>query len=83
MEPADGDFNGDGIVNAADYVAWRKGDSPNPNSIADYNTWRANFGLTAGSGAAIPSVSPLSAAVPEPSTWVLLMIAAVGISARH
>ena len=36
-----GDFNQDGSVDAADYVVWRK----SGYSQADYNTWRANFGL--------------------------------------
>lgn len=53
----DGDFNGDGFVNAADYVHWRDqmGDTPS------YNTWRSNFGDVAGSGFSA------GAAVPEPS----------------
>lgn len=45
-----GDFNGDGFVNAADYVAWRMGgplvnDTP-PDGAGpeDYLAWRANFG---------------------------------------
>ena len=45
-----GDYNHDGNVGAADYVAWRLGSSPTPNSVADYNTWRSNFGATAGGG---------------------------------
>jgi len=43
-----GDFNGDGSVNAADYVAWRKMNG----TLAQYNAWRANFGRTLGTGAA-------------------------------
>jgi len=69
-----GDFNGDGTVNAADYVVWRK----NVGTQASYDTWRANFGHTAGSGAALPSANPLSAAVPEPSAVVLMVLAAAG-----
>jgi hypothetical protein len=64
-----GDYNSDGSVDSADYVIWRKNDG----SQAGYNTWRAHFGQTAGSGAAIPSADPLSAAVPEPGTWALLV----------
>jgi hypothetical protein len=64
----EGDFNGDGAVNAADYVVWRKTDG----TQAGYNTWRMNFGRTAGGGAAT------SAAVPEPGTVGLLLLAAVG-----
>jgi len=37
-----GDFNGDGTVDAADYVEWRK-NGGNPD---DYNAWKANFGNT-------------------------------------
>ena len=42
-----GDFNGDGIVNATDYVVWRK----NNYSQEQYNVLRrANFGRTFGGG---------------------------------
>ncbi len=60
-----GDYNQNGRVDAADYVAWRKGASPNPNTIGDYNTWRANFGSGSGSvaGDGLSSVT----AVPEPT----------------
>lgn len=75
-----GDFNHDGKVDAADYVVWRK----TGGSQADYNTWRANFGLPnlPGSGA---SVGPNSA-VPEPATMLLVAVgnAAVALmSARQ
>lgn len=71
-----GDNNHDGNIDAADYVVWRKNDGRQ----ASYDAWRANFGLTlfTGSGAAIPSADTLSTAVPEPSTLVLLMFAAIG-----
>ena len=69
-----GDFNNDGKVDAADYVVWRKSNG----SQSGYNTWRSHFGQSAGSGAALPSVEPLSAAVPEPATIVLF---GVGLAA--
>ncbi|HVT27172.1 MAG TPA: hypothetical protein VHE81_04070, partial [Lacipirellulaceae bacterium] len=63
----DGDFNGDNKVDAADYVIWRKGGSPNPNSAGDYNLWRTHFGETAaGSGSSLAS----NQAVPEPASLV-------------
>ena len=68
-----GDYNNNGIVDAADYVAWRKA----PGTIYtpdDFNTWRAHFGQTAGSGAGASA----NAAVPEPDTLVLMMFAAAG-----
>ena len=59
-----GDYNSNGIVDAADYVFWRErlGSSttlPNevsgvtPGSVTneDYGAWRARFGRTSGSGA--------------------------------
>jgi hypothetical protein len=64
-----GDYNSDGAVNAADYVVWRNGDSPD-DTQAGYDLWRANFGKTGGSGAALAS-----AGVPEPSTLVLVGLA--------
>ncbi len=63
-----GDYNLDGTLDAADYIVWRKIDG----TQAEYDTWCANFGNTAGSGSALPSAEPLSAAVPEPGTIVLL-----------
>jgi uncharacterized protein YjbI with pentapeptide repeats len=66
-----GDFNSDGKVDAADYIVWRK----NGSTQAAYDTWRTHFGETAGSGAGLPSAEPLSA-VPEPSTLLLLILAA-------
>ena len=41
-----GDFNGDGIVDAADYVIWRKNDG----SQVGYDMWRSHFGQTASAG---------------------------------
>ncbi|MEX2310345.1 MAG: hypothetical protein WD738_22445 [Pirellulales bacterium] len=68
-----GDYNGDGSVDAADYVVWRKTDGTQDG----YNTWRANFGQTAGTGSAVSSGT---AAVPEPAAWVVCLgLATIGI----
>ena len=67
-----GDYNGDGKVDAADYVVWRK-DPTNPNYGGDpggYNTWRANFGATSSTGSGLSS----NAAVPEPTLVALLAV---------
>jgi hypothetical protein len=69
-----GDFNQDGIVNAADYVVWRKTDQ----SQTGYNNWRTNFGRTAGGGS-----GAAAAAVPEPATGLLLLLMAAGMSLRR
>ncbi|HEY3394790.1 MAG TPA: PEP-CTERM sorting domain-containing protein, partial [Lacipirellulaceae bacterium] len=76
-----GDYNNNGLVDAADYVIWRKllgtntqlqneGDGVTPGMVTDedYATWRMNFGATATPGAGS------SAAVPEPGAIVLAML---------
>jgi hypothetical protein len=63
-----GDYNGDGTVDTADYVTWRK----NGGTPAEYDTWRAHFGQTAGSGAHDGSGS--QGAVPEPGTLLVFLI---------
>jgi hypothetical protein len=73
-----GDFNGNGTVDAADYIVWRKNDG---NQIG-YNTWRTNFGRTAASGASAgwsSSVAP-AAAVPEPEMLALIWIAIASLA---
>jgi hypothetical protein len=71
-----GDYNQSGIIDAADYVVWRKGLGTTYTQM-DYDTWRANFGKTAGSGAALPSAEPLSATIPEVSTAVLFALGTI------
>jgi hypothetical protein len=74
--PPAGDYNHNGVVDAADYVRWRKelGTTFQPT---DYDVWRANFGQTAGSG------TTLSGTVPEPASTVMLVLGAVAICARR
>lgn len=69
LEARAGDFNGDGAIDAADYVVWRKGLGSvyTPN---DYDLWRTHFGEISGSG------SSFAAAVPEPANAVLFILAA-------
>ena len=63
-----GDFSGDGSVDAADYVVWRKSYSGNS---AMYDLWRASFGSSSpGSGSGGLGLS----AVPEPSTIVFALV---------
>jgi hypothetical protein len=64
VRPLPGDFNNNGTVDAADYVVRRK----NGMTQAQFNTWRANFGSTYGSG----SSAIATTAVPEPTALLLL-----------
>jgi endonuclease I len=74
-----GDYNRNGVVDAADYIAWRHtlgqdgaayhgadGDGDGMIDDDDYNVWRANFGATA---ATAGSFAPTN--VPEPASAAL------------
>jgi hypothetical protein len=70
-----GDYNNNGVVDAADYVLWRKVGA----SVGTYATWRTNFGRVAsGSGSGLQE----SLGVPEPSAALIcgiLLFASLGI----
>jgi hypothetical protein len=81
-----GDYNNNGVVDAADYVVWRdllgtgtqlqnEGSGVTPGMVTqeDYETWRANFGKTPGGGSL--------AAAPEPGTCALVIAAGLAIGA--
>jgi hypothetical protein len=78
-----GDFNQNGVVDAPDYVLWRKllGTT---YTAANYNDWRSHFGQTnlpgAGSGSDAPS---LQTAVPEPGTILLALMATIGTALAY
>ena len=79
-----GDYNQDGTVDAADYTLWRDNlgsttslandDTPGVGQD-DYTRWKANFGQSAGNG----SGGSANAAVPEPATLALPILAAAGL----
>lgn len=75
MAPAP-DFNGDGIVDAADYSVWRDGFGTKYTNN-DYSAWLAAFGASMDGG--VTSVR----SIPEPQTLSLLLgILGVSICAR-
>jgi T5SS/PEP-CTERM-associated repeat protein len=74
----EGDFNGDGSVDAADYVVWRKNDG----TQAGYDAWQANFGATAGGGTGQVSGTQ-HVAVPEPGTLLLIFALGMAFSANR
>jgi hypothetical protein len=73
-----GDYNHDGNVNAADYVGWRKTEASNQQN---YVNWRASFGQLAPSLGSPLSSIVLSTQVPEPATFVFLVVAWIWLSA--
>jgi hypothetical protein len=75
-----GDYNLNGVVDAADYAAWRDtlgaaetafsgadGNGDGTIDAGDYDVWRAHFGQSAGSG-----VGAHASPVPEPMSALLL-----------
>jgi hypothetical protein len=74
VDPRAGDYNGDGAIDAADYVAWRDGLGPKYTE-EDYDVWRANFGRMSDSGTAESTAKGRSAGVPEPVTLAMLIAA--------
>jgi hypothetical protein len=80
--PPTGDYNGDHLVNAADYVIWRDtlgqsvtaghGADGNGNGTidtADYDFWRSKLGNAAGRGSGLGS----ALATPEPAAVCLVV----------
>lgn len=83
-----GDYDGDGRVNAADYVVYRNNAGQVvtlPNGLSnpttpqidqeDYDFWVANFGNPAGDGN--------NQSVPEPATWLAAAICTLLIAGRR
>ncbi len=64
-----GDFNGDFVVDAADYVVWRQG-LGTTYTQGDYDIWRSHYGQTASSGAGIG----ISSVVPEPASIAIVLL---------
>jgi hypothetical protein len=86
-----GDYNGNGTVDAADYVVWRKNLEtaavlPNDISVGsvtaeDYGMWRAQFGSSTNGLASLGSSA--SSAVPEPSPLTIVLMATFAMLIRR
>lgn len=77
-----GDYNDDGIVDAADYTLWRDNlgsetslanDDTEGVDTDDYDRWVAHFGETNELGSGTGSVASAGGAVPEPTAIASLM----------
>jgi hypothetical protein len=88
-EPLIGDYNDNGVVDAADYVMWRetfRGPGiPPPSLVADgdgdgdvdehdYEVWRAHFGQTAVLVAGSNVDIVASGGIPEPTAFYLICV---------
>ena len=87
-----GDYNGNGSIDAADYVVWRNtltqtaspsgsGADGNANGTiddGDYTYWRARFGNTVQAAAA-----GMATAVPEPATLALVLMGLFLVALRR
>jgi len=69
--PTSGDFNGDGVIDAADYTIWKD----NGGDQIDYRTWKDHFGQSIASGSGADHV-------PEPTTLLLALLALVAVPLR-
>jgi sugar lactone lactonase YvrE len=94
FDPSTGDYNENGIVDAADYIVWRNslgqvgtglaadGDGDGRIDADDRNVWRAQFGNVIGSGAG-GGVAPLLHLPEHPSLSVVCVAATAVLSRRY
>jgi hypothetical protein len=75
-----GDYNGNGTVDAGDYITWRKGLGTTYDQN-HYIVWRAHFGQMTGSGTGTSA----DVAVPEPASglWMFFVVLSVVHSRLH
>lgn len=84
------DYNENGVVDAADYTLWRNtlgsvvpqysaadGDGSGTINMNDFLVWRNHFGLKSASSAGAGAGGVTGAGVPEPSSAVLVVLAAL------
>jgi GH35 family endo-1,4-beta-xylanase len=89
LQVAPGDYNGDGVVDAADYTVWRDtlgsttdlradGNGDHVIDSGDFDIWKSTYGTTYSFGAG--SGSRASGAVPEPSGLTMMAVGLVGLT---
>jgi T5SS/PEP-CTERM-associated repeat protein len=86
-----GDYSANGVVDAADYVVWRRSLGQSGSNLAadgnndgavdtfDYEFWRSRIGNVAGNGAS----NLLAASVPEPATYVGFTLGLILVRAKR
>jgi hypothetical protein len=92
-----GDYNGNGAVDAADYIVWRDLFGQNVSLTAenpaattpgvvdeeDYVFWKSRFGQTAAGGFDAVATGSASGAVPEPTSLAVLSLVAIALIWRR
>ncbi len=71
-----GNYDLDLEVDGFDFLMWQRGESPDPFSASDLAAWEANYGLVA-------PLSATSEAVPEPTTWIAMLIGMMAVLFRR
>lgn len=86
----EGDYNGDGVVNLADYTVWRDqlgasgtglaadGDNSGTVDELDYAYWKARFGDSFSNGNLVTLTE--TSTVPEPASLIVLMMGSLGVT---
>jgi hypothetical protein len=70
---ANADFDVDGDVDGRDFLAWQRGESPNPLGASDLADWQASYPVDSLSALHLPP-SALIFVVPEPATGMMLIL---------
>lgn len=71
---AEGDFDGDGIVDGNDFLKWQRGESTNGLTGDDLQEWEDSFVLGA---------SPAATAIPEPASAALFAVSGLALLAAR
>jgi hypothetical protein len=85
--PLAGDFDESGIVDAGDYVTWRRnaeseallGSGATLTMAQDYDLWRRHFGDVQVSSGESQAANLVAIVVPEPLSCILMLVGASGL----
>jgi hypothetical protein len=77
FEEFPGDFDFNGTVAGNDFLLWQRGKSPHPGSASDFVQWVSNF------GAARAAPGSSTTMVPEPASWIVLLLLTLVIQRRE
>jgi hypothetical protein len=68
-----GDFDMDGDVDGNDFLVWQRGEAPGGLTQANLDLWKASY----------PAANAAAAAVPEPASYALAVLALTALVARR